>query len=251
MPWGFDNLKDVLEVLAVPLAGLIAGGVIGLYQTEAQLDATSEKAREDALQAYFDQMSQLIIGAKDGGSTTGGTAGGNGATDLRDTAPDSAERDLARTRTLAVLRRMDHSHADEEKNADRKRYVVRFLSEAGLIDRDPIDDANKERPDDKAAVYLYGAYLDEANLSEVPLQNTNLRGTNLRNAKLTATNLRGADLAQANLTGATLTGATLDDADLTDVTLDGADLSGATGITEERLRQVKSYEGATLPEGAG
>jgi len=154
---------------------------------------------------------------------------------------------------------MDESHADDEKNADRKRYVVRFLSEANLIDRDPPDDIDKERPDDKAAVYLYGAYLDEANLSRVPLQKTNLRGTNLRRADLTGTNFTGADLAEADLTDAKLIEATLDDADLTGATLEGADLTGATldhadltrakGMTKAKVvKQAKSYNGSTMPE---
>lgn len=247
--WGFNNLKDVLEVLAIPLAAAGAAMLFGWYQNDTQLDATAEKAREDALQAYFDQMSQLVVVGKDD----------TGIRDLRDSEPDSAERDLARTRTLAVLRRMDEEHADNKKNADRKRYVVRFLSEANLIDRDPPDDPDKERFNDKAAVELYSAYLDRANLSRVPLQRTNMRGTNMRYADLSETNFSGADLAEADLTGANLTGATLDDADLTGATLDGITLTGATldrtnltgakGLTEEKLgEQAKSYSETTMPE---
>lgn len=91
---------------------------------------------------------------------------------------------------------------------------------------------------------LVGANLSSANLSKATLVGANLSNANLSKATLFEANLSGADLNDANLIGANLSKANLSKADLI-----GADLEGAKNITCEQLRQAKTLERATLPDG--
>ncbi len=77
-------------------------------------------------------------------------------------------RKIARVRTLTVLPRL---------NGRRKRSVLQFLNESGLIDKD------------KRIVDLTGAGLSGANLLEANLLGANLSGANLRGAELGGANL--------------------------------------------------------------
>jgi uncharacterized protein YjbI with pentapeptide repeats len=119
---------------------------------------------------------------------------------------------VVRAQTLAALEGLD---------PDRKRILLMFLYESGLIDKD------------KPVVSLSISNLGEANL----------RGANLRGAILSYADLSGANmgdgvyLMQADLSGAQLNG--------TD--LSNARLNGAKGVTEEQLKQAKTLEGATMP----
>jgi uncharacterized protein YjbI with pentapeptide repeats len=58
------------------------------------------------------------------------------------------------------------------------------------------------------------------------------------------TDLSQADLRETDLSGANLRGASLTNADLR-----GANLTNAEGLSEEQLAEVKSLEGATMPNG--
>ena len=117
---------------------------------------------------------------------------------------------VAWARTKTVLRRLD---------GDRKGAILRFLTEAGLI--------NKGRP---VIGSLVGAHLRDAKLQGSVLRNTALQGVDLSGADMRGADLRDADLTRANLSG--------------------ADLSGATAITNEELeQQAASLKGATMPNG--
>ena len=76
---------------------------------EAERELARERAQDEALQAYLDQMNNLLL-----------------AHNLRDSEEYSEVRTLARARTLTVLGRLDSS---------RKRAALGFLSEAQLISR--------------------------------------------------------------------------------------------------------------------
>src|SRR5215208_824689 len=200
------TLWDWLQLFIVPLA-LAAIGLWFSAQQDAHQQKIEEKraksdrhieeqrAQDAALQAYLDQMSQLMLEEH-----------------LLDSKQESDVRTLARARTLTVLTRLD-SH--------RKGSVVQFLHEASLI--------KKERPVvSLSAVRLRGAdlsHLDllEANLSGANLSGTDLSKTDLRNAHLSGANLNWADLSGVEMSGANLSDAHLNYADLTG----GADLSGA------------------------
>ena len=206
------TLWDWLQLLIIP-AVLAVGGYLFNYtasrneQKSTQLrdkterDIAADNQRENALQAYLDKMSELLL-----------------VNDLRESTEDAEVRKIARVRTLTVLRRLD---------AERKGSVLRFLHESGLIDKDKriidlsdadLDGANLSRAD------LRGANLGGANLFEADLSDANLSHADLSGAKLDGANLFEADLSDANLSGASLSNVDLDRADLSAADLSAADL---------------------------
>jgi hypothetical protein len=74
-----------------------------------QCSTAAEAAREEALSAYFRQMSALLL-----------------ERELMTSGPNAAVRTLARTMTLGVLRRLD---------CERRTSVVRLLYEGRLLMR--------------------------------------------------------------------------------------------------------------------
>jgi hypothetical protein len=159
-------------------------------QQRRTLEVVTQQAQDTALRAYLDQMSQLLTDKE---------------RPLHRAQQGDSLSSVARARTLTVLLSLD---------ANRKRSVLQFLYEVGLIDKEP------------PIVDLTGA---------------ELRGIDLSGA----VQLSGADLSDVYLSGADLSGA-----DLTGANLSGADLDRAKGITNEKLeQQAYSLDGATMPNG--
>jgi uncharacterized protein YjbI with pentapeptide repeats len=254
---------DLLQLLIVPLMLVAIGLVFSLQQdarqqrvenqrAAAERELAEQRAQDEALQAYLDQMGDLLL-AKDG---------------LRESAKDSEVRTLARARTLTVLSRLDSA---------RKERLLQFLYEAGLLHQaKPVINLNgadlssidlhmnnlsgagafliDESPNQlfviaklepSKAANLSGAILSDANLEHAFLNYIDLSDANLSDA-----NLRNADLDDANLIGADLSDADLGGTDLSDASLRWAHLRGVQGITEEELnRQAKSLDDATMPDG--
>src|SRR5215208_1947818 len=226
--------RQLLSALAIPV--VLAGA--GLY-LEAQLDArqlrTEEKraaaerelaeqrAQSEALQAYLDQMSSLLL-----------------EKDLRDSDEGSEVRTLARARTLTALRRLDPS---------RKEELLRFLVEADLVQsvegRTPLITLSRADLSDTELreVNLSGADLNQANLSDADLSYANLSGAILSEANVSKANLRSADLSEANVSDADLS-----DANLSYAIVSETNLSGASGLTTKKLEQeARTVESATMP----
>jgi uncharacterized protein YjbI with pentapeptide repeats len=233
------TVRDWLELLIVPLVLVGIGLLFEMQQAErqqaieeqqhaleerraeAERELAVQRAQDEALQAYFDQMSALLL-----------------EKDLRASDEDSEVRTLARARTLTVLGRLDPS---------RKTAVMEFLVEAELVQRaeggrEPIirlSGANLIRTDLSEA-NLSGAYLSGVDMCEAYLNGADLGEANLSGAYLCNAELRGADLRSAHLSGADLNGAYLREADLTHV----------EGVTNEELeQQAYSLQGATMPNG--
>ena len=278
------TLWDWMELLLLPLA--LAGGLLLLNMSrrigerrrseeQAFLDReiASDQQKEEAVQAYFDRISDLLLKEK-----------------LSKFSPEEVKT-VARIRTLTVLRGLDPG---------RKGRVLMFLRDSGLIDREAVIDLCGADLSGASAAYanlgrvnigeanlreadLHGASLGKAFLGGTNLRGANLAGANLAGADLFETNLSGADLSHARLNGANLNSAdlrgcklneaNLSDADLSGVNLSvgdliranlrgaklegarlaGADLSQAdlsgTQLTKMDLDKAKSIEGATLPDG--
>ena len=137
--------------------------------------------------------------------------------DLRTADSDSDVSIIGRAFTKTTLRELD---------GKRKGALLLFLYEAGLVDKDdPVIDLGK------------------ANFSGIVLFAPTLSGVNLNGVSLVS-----ADLKEADFVGADLGSSFLQNADLTDADLSGANLQDAV-ISSEQLRQVKSLEGATMPDG--
>lgn len=116
---------------------------------------------------------------------------------------------------------------------------------------------------------LQGANLKDANLEGARLENANLQGAKLNSAILQRTKFRkarlmGAVLTFADLRGASLMlvnfekayapgvdlrGAVLSSAVLNLTNLESAKLQGARGFSTDQLKQAKSLEDTTLPDG--
>jgi len=223
-------------------------------RAKAEQEISLDNQREAALQAYINEMSELLLHEN-----------------LRKSTEDEEVRNIARVRTLTLLRRCD---------AERKASVLQFLHESGLIDKDKCIIGLSGA--DLSKAYLGGLVLTNANLSRTILIGANLMGTQLMGANLSETTLIGALLTsadltganlvdasislrnlagkepintilyEANLTNANLSGARLNGADLRYTNLTGADLTGTEFagalVTEEQLKKARSLEGATMPD---
>jgi uncharacterized protein YjbI with pentapeptide repeats len=222
--WGFrgKTFWNWLELLVIPLTLAAIGFMFDLRQQQIEEERAERaqqleerRAQDTALQAYLDQMGDLLLVRK-----------------LRESPEGSEERTLARARTLTVLARLDPR---------RKADVMGFLIEANLVQ-------GVEGP---PIISLAGANLSGADLSDVgpsdagpiefgpeqvsPPSAFFPTGADLRGAVLREADLREVDLSSADLTGADLS---------------SANLRGATGITNEELaQQASSLEGTTMPNG--
>lgn len=205
------------------------------------LQIAADQQQEATLKSYLDDMSDLLFNHNLHNSKTGDEV-----------------RQVARTRTLTTLRRL---------NANRNRIVFHFLHDAHLIG---IDSSGIDlRRADLSGDDLSGADLSDADLSYDKLVNANLTNadltrTTLTGADLSDTNLkdayiRGADLSETNLShailvnaylhAAVLNWADLSQADLKDADLSSCDLNHAM-VTKEQLAETKSLRDTTMPDGS-
>lgn len=177
---GFETKTfwDWMELLIIPV---VLGGIAFFFQSterdterliaanrmKLEREIATDRQQEAALQAYLDRMSELLL-----------------VRELR-TSQNEEVRNVARIRTLTVLRGLDEA---------RKAIVVLFLYESRLIV-------------DELIVDLTGADLSGVKLSGVELSRVNLSKVNLSGAKLSSTKLNDANLNGANLHSAKLSGA--------------------------------------------
>lgn len=218
-----------------------------------------DRAREAALRDYLNQMAEFLLEKK-----------------LRTTDREDVRND-AQSYTLATLPELD---------GFRKGYLLRFVYETGLINKDSailqlsgadlsetnLSWANLCGADlsgtNLSSACLWDARLDDADLSGTDLRQANLtanmryadlsdadlRQANLYVARLYKANLRRANLEQANLRSAWMRGANLNEtnlheANLERANLDLADLRGAT-VTNEQLAEARGLRETTMPDGA-
>jgi uncharacterized protein YjbI with pentapeptide repeats len=264
------TLWDWMDLLIIPVVLAIGGYFFNSSQNRATQAAAERRAQDEALQAYLDKMSDMLIPDK-------------GQPSLYDKPPPNNLVQVARARTLTVLPRLD---------GHRKARVVQFLYESDLITKNnPIVDlsdadlsgaslANAILHEASLALsYLRDAYLrdatlndanlvvakligadlsgaslintdlSDADLTDAYLRDAYLRDANLSGAFLLAADLGGAYLLAANLSDADLSGAHLRGAHLNGAHLRGADLSGVEGVTNEQLSAARTLEGATMPNG--
>jgi hypothetical protein len=88
----------------------VASITLTMQASQRSAAAAERERQEAALAAYLDHITQLMVEQH-----------------LKESAPGSAVREAARARTLAALRRV---------NTGQQRVVLRFLEDAGLIDRE-------------------------------------------------------------------------------------------------------------------
>src|SRR5215207_1494437 len=140
-------------------------------RTQESRELEAQRAHEAALQNYFEQVGKLLIEQP-----------------LRRASPSDSLSAVVRAQTLAVLEALD---------PDRKRILLQFLYESGLIRKD------------KRVVSLLWANLSGANLRAANLFGADLRAADLRRANLwAAKNIANEQLQQqaAYLSGAIMPG---------------------------------------------
>jgi uncharacterized protein YjbI with pentapeptide repeats len=277
--WSFrgTTVRDWLPISGALLVSVVIA--LGIWQITWQLEKlenqrakadrelAEQRAQDEALQAYLDQMSQLMLDWK-----------------LLEAEPGDPVHTLAQARTSTAILRLDAEHNES---------VTHFLINSGLAVRSEAS-ARLLRGSTLSHAKLSGAHLPNADLGDADLSGADLSNALMVNANLNSADLSGADLsnasldnadliaylANADLSGANLIGADLSDgnlfsadlsdADLSDATLIGADLSradlsdanlvganlenanlgGANGITNAELeQQAVSLVGTAMPNG--
>jgi uncharacterized protein YjbI with pentapeptide repeats len=235
------TVRNWLELLIVPLALAVIGFWFAMQQNARQQAIEDQRAKAERklerertqnaeLQAYLDQMTNLLL-----------------ERNLRESEADSEVRLLAQARTLTVLRAIDTGGKTE---------VMRFLVDVDLVQRiegrdplieldgtdiegvklgDPtpylVDAGANLRGADLGRADLREAYLLGVNLADAHLNGANLSDADLRSVNLSDADLRSVNLSRANLSGANLSGAVLGPpgirANLEEAILVTADLSDA------------------------
>jgi Pentapeptide repeats (8 copies) len=188
-------------------------------QREVDREIAEQRGQDDALQAYLDQIGQLLLDEE---------------RSLRESKVGDEERTFARARTKEVLWKL---------SPHRKRNVLQFLYEACLIKRD-------NKVIDLSGADLRNAYLWKLDLKNADLTGTDIKGANLSEAKLSGADLRGSMLGRADLREANLVGVDLSNAkEWTEDQLIAAHLEGATmpnGHTYEDWLKDKEGRGEDM-----
>lgn len=247
---------DWMELLIIPLVLAIGAYYLNRSERATEREITKNRQQEDVLQSYLDRIAELLLKEK-----------------LLTTESEDI-RNVARVQTITVLRWLD---------SRRKRLILEFLEEAGLLRiwrrsdlgkqiqrKDPAVDLRGANfsGDDLNGIQLFHANLVKTNFTNANFEGADLEGTNFSEATLTGANLRDvafnsypgtpailfkAKLNKASLNRAVLYEVDLREADLTDADLAGADFRNANlksaKVTYEQLALTKSLKGATMPDG--
>jgi uncharacterized protein YjbI with pentapeptide repeats len=189
----------------------LAGWIIARKQQEREREAALEHSQDEALRAYLDQMSNLLVdhglGKEDEDPNENALRqkatkvwtipiqkvsvffGLDGEPE-RHQQENSVHRGLedhlrrvAQARTLAILLGLDSEH---------KRRPLKLIYELGLIKKG------------NSILELKNAGLDQARLTELSLRRANLRRADFRLTDLSGSDLGGSDLSLADLRGTDL-----------------------------------------------
>jgi uncharacterized protein YjbI with pentapeptide repeats len=244
------TLWDWLDLLIIPIVLAVGGFLLNREERKRERQAADQRAaierrlaeeraevdrhlahdnaQELALETYLDRMSDLTL--REG---------------LMAEEPSEAVRNVARVRTLTILRRLDGM---------RKATVIGFLAESGLIAANkPIINlrgaafANVELAGEEfVGIDLCGVDLSGANLAATILSIPGDKASNLSQARLQRANLRHAWLRGADLSMADLTGADLSGADLSEANLKAAKFTGAVLRKAQIRNAVLTDDQATV-----
>jgi uncharacterized protein YjbI with pentapeptide repeats len=278
------TLWDWMQLLLVPLFLAAAALVVRTSQRDNSRQRLEERSaleheietdrqREEALQMYFDRIIELVLKEKLSKFSPeevrmvaktrthavlrelDGRRKGMVILFLKDSnmidreaVIDLAGADLREASlAFANLKRVNLSEADLSKADLRGANLTRsYLSATNLTEAD-LRGANLGEADLFEAK-LNGADVTRANLREANLSGADLRGSRLNDADIREADLSGVNLNVSDMVGANLRGAKLDGVKLLGANLSQADLSGTQVIGTE-LKQAKSLEGTTLPDG--
>ncbi|MDJ0682167.1 MAG: pentapeptide repeat-containing protein [Xenococcaceae cyanobacterium MO_167.B52] len=165
---------------------------------------------------------------------------------------DNPVRDLARTQTITILRRLESDEIRQDRiihflrDAELYQFIFENANLSGInLQEASLSDANLQEASLSRAnlqkASLLGANLQKSFLSRANLQEANLWDANLQKADLSRTKLRKVNLLRANLQKADLWGANLQESNLSDANLQEANLWGTN-------LQKADLSGANLQE---
>jgi hypothetical protein len=217
-----ESVWAVLKVLAVPITVGAAVPLLNRLQQKRELEIAERRANDEALQAYLDKMTDLLV-----------THRLHEPPANEDKLLSDPVRVVAWARTKTGLRRLD---------GEGKGRILRFLHEAGLIQK------GCPRIHSLAKADLIKADLRESSLTGARLRGVHLREADLRGANLSGADLSGADLAKAKLRGANLNDADLSGAIVTREQLASCSLEGTTMPDGQVLEGPESPNGPTFTE---
>jgi uncharacterized protein YjbI with pentapeptide repeats len=236
--WGFRGKKvwdwlPIVGALLVPLVIALGTGWITWQlaklenqraqqaqkienrRAEAERELAEQRAQDEALQAYLNQMSQLMLDRK-----------------LLEAEPSDPVHTLAQARTSTLILRLDAEHNESvARFLMNSGLAVRSKASAKLLSEITLSQARLSGADlfyaDLSKADLSGADLSHASLYGADLSDAILEDTNLSDAALASYSSHNADLNHAVLQGANLTSANLINAKLSDAYLTSANLSRA------------------------
>lgn len=200
-------------------------------QAKLEKEIAEANQREEALHAYFDRLSTLLVDKNLIAIATRIENAKDISTNVQNQSSIAEQEDLldaavgvVQARTLSILRRL-------KEDGERKGSVMRFLMEAKVMSKLKLDfvgaylnNTDLSR-DDFCDIDLSGANLQGANLFSANLRNTNFSKADLSNANLRHADLRDSSFDGANLSGACLSSAYLDGANFSAANFSDADLS--------------------------
>src|ERR671920_292171 len=221
--WGFRGMtvRDWLPIGgALLVAVVIALGSWAItwqleklenQRAKAERELAEQRAQDEALQAYLDQMSQLILDRQLLEVEQGYPVH----------EPGDPVHTLAQARTSTAILRLDAKHNES---------VTHFLITSDL----------SVRSKDSARL-LRGSTLSHAKLSGAHLSNANLGGADLSGADLSRADLSEANLENANLGGAN--GITNAELDQKAVSLEGADMPNGQQYEDWLESELREEDG--------
>jgi len=240
------TLWDWMQLLIIPVILALGGWWLASserkaeiekarLQKETEIQITLEKQRQDALQAYLDYMTTLILDRN-----------------LREASSDSDIAAIATARTHATLRMLD---------SVRKGILIRFLVEAGLITNTEVVDEEivdclpvleLEGADLRGVeltdvtfwrgLVLHGANLSDALLERISFGRSDLWGFKADKANFSFCELMGANLAHANISNSNFFHINASDIIFGWSKIKGSDFTGAllvkSGFDRTNLKDV-------------
>jgi uncharacterized protein YjbI with pentapeptide repeats len=218
---GFGEKKgwDFLQLLIVPIILVGAGFFLTEFAKERESNQqlsikereqklAIDRAQQETLIKYFEQMSELIK-----------------TDDLLKSKPASKTFLIAQIKTVTALQQL---------NPDRQIAVIEFLRTANLFYSPNAPNGFEVSEKDPKSAFkkdtyglLYKARMQTTNLQNLDLSNADLRGGDLSGANLRGANLRGANLISARLNDVNLESANLMFARLKSASLNGSNLNKA------------------------
>jgi uncharacterized protein YjbI with pentapeptide repeats len=207
------SLWDWMQLLFIPIVLAGAAVFFNSHNSQVEHEIAADNQQEAMLQSYIDKMSELLLDKN-----------------LRNSQTESEVRNLAQTRTVTVLRRLD---------GERRGLVLQFLKSSGLISaqseptKPTIDLAEIDlsmtdlSQANMKSVFLSRAQFEDANFSFAFLDGSVMEETRFVHADLAFSHLNQARLAGASFDHADLFGADLSEADLTSANVDDANLTTA------------------------